>query len=68
MSQLDEAAINRNISVRQIGIQFVLHNNKNSKVCAAKKETEFHTTVFDRRGSGAVPCVLLGIIEMELKK
>ena len=39
----------------------------NSTVCAAQKETEFHTAVLDRRGAFAVLCIVRDIIEMELK-
>jgi len=40
-------------------------NNINSNVCAAQKETDFHTAVLDRRGVVGVLCVVQGIIEME---
>jgi len=43
----------------------VLLNNINSNVCAAKKETEFHTAVLDRRGAVGVLCIVQDIIEME---
>ena len=43
----------------------MLHNNINSNVCAAQKETEFNTAVLDRMGAVAVLCILQDIIEME---
>jgi hypothetical protein len=46
----------------------VLLKNTNSNVCAVQKETQFHTAVLDRRGAVAVPCILEGIIGMELQK
>jgi len=49
-------------------IQLVLLNNMNSNVCAVQKETEFHTSELDRRGTVAVLCILEDIIQMELKK
>ena len=43
----------------------MLLNNINSNVCAAQKETEFHTAVLGRRGAVGVLCVVQDIIEME---
>ena len=43
----------------------MLHNNINSNVCAAQNETEFHSTVHDRRVAVGVLWVMRGIIEIE---
>jgi len=40
-------------------------NNINSNVCAAHKETEFHSAVLGGRGAVGVLCVVQDIIEME---